>query len=96
MADVFKETYNLILEKEDKTVKPEAPFFDALLTSTNEDFTTGIKAELTKWESGSNITFGEIKADAIVKYNNICKRMKKKNRTFDGRTVSDVSERPQF
>ena len=84
MADEFEATYNLILEKEDETVKPEAPFFDALLTSTNEDFNTGIKAKLTKWESGEKITFDDIKADAIVKYNNICERLKKNNQTFDG------------
>ena len=58
-----------------------------MLTCTNEDFTTGIKAELTKWESGSNITFDKIKADIIVKYNNICERLKKKNRTFHGKIV---------
>ena len=33
MADEFEATYNLILDKEDETVIPEAPFFDALLTS---------------------------------------------------------------
>ena len=82
MVDAFEETYNLILEKEDETVKPEAPFFDALLTCTNKDFTTGIKADLTNWEISSNITFDEIKADAIVKYNNICKHLKKRNLTF--------------
>ena len=70
MTDDFKATYNLILEREDETVKPEAPFFDALLTSVNEYFNTAIKAELTKWESGVNF-FDNIKADAIVKYKNI-------------------------
>ena len=84
MADKFEATYNLILEKEDETVKPEAPFLDALLTSTNKDFNIGIKTELTKWESGERIIFDDIKADAIVKYNNICERLKKDNKSFAG------------
>ena len=33
MADAFKETSNLILKKEDKTVKLEAQFFDTLMKS---------------------------------------------------------------
>ena len=57
MAEDFEVTYNLILEREDKTVKLEDPFFDVLLTYVNEDFNTGIKAELTKWESGDKIAF---------------------------------------
>ena len=64
-----------------------------MLTCTNKDFTTGVKAELNKWESGSNITFDEIKADSIVKYNNICERLKKKNRTFDGKIVHNAAEK---
>ena len=39
MANNFKATYNLILEREDETIKLEAPFFDALLASINKDFT---------------------------------------------------------
>ena len=84
MADAFETAYNWILKKPDETVKPEGPFFDALLTSSNEDFVTGIKTELTKWESGTMMTLDEIKDDAIKKYNNISERMKKDGKSFTG------------
>ena len=95
MADAFKRTYNQIVAKGDETVKPEGPFFDALLTCANNDFTTGIKAELTKWESGSNMSFDTIKDDAITKYNNICERLKKEGKSFSGGdlTLSNVTNR---
>ena len=91
MADKFEETYNLILEKEEETVKPEAPFFDALLTCTNQDFLTGIKTELTKWESGADMPFINIKSDAITKFNNISERLKKDGKTFSGGSLPNTT-----
>ena len=88
MADAFERTYNQIISKGDETVNPEGLFFDALLTSSNADFTTGIKAELTKWESGATMSFATIKDDAITKYNNICERLKKEGKTFSGGSLT--------
>lgn len=82
MIDAFEETYNLILEKGDASVKAESAYFDALLTCTNQDFLSGVKLELTKWESGENVTFDKLKVDPIHRYNNITKRLKKEGKPF--------------
>ena len=83
MADAFEATYNLILENEDKMVKPKWSFFDALLTSTNHNFKTGIKHELSKWESGAKMNLEKIKDNDIKNYNNISeKKNKKHGKTF--------------
>ena len=87
MSDSFEETYNQILDKKEASVSPESAYFDALLTCTNEDFLAGIKLELTKWESGSKITFSDLKSDAITKYNNISERLKKDSKTFAGKIL---------
>ena len=35
--------------------------------------------------------FNDIKADVIVKYNNICKRLKKENKNVEGRSQDNFS-----
>ena len=92
MSDSFEETYNQILDKKEASVSPESAYFDALLTCTNEDFLAGIKLELTKWESGTVMTFADLKSDAITKYNNISERLKKDNKSFDGKSIQSLTE----
>ena len=80
-------TYNQILDKGGAFANLENAYFDALLTCTNQDFVSDIKLELTKWDSGATMSFEDIKADALIKYNNICKRLKKDKQYFDGQRL---------
>ena len=48
---------------------------------------SGIKLELTKWDSGATMSFEDIKANALMKYNNICKRLKIDKKYFDGHSL---------
>ena len=82
MVDAYKNTYNLILEKQGTYSNQVSSLFDALLTSTNKDFSASMNDHLDKWEDGEVYSFEKLKATANVKYNNLCKHYKRKGSTF--------------
>ena len=57
MVDAYKNTYNLILEKQGTYSNQVSSLFDALLTSTNKDFSTSMNNHLDKWEDGEVYSF---------------------------------------
>ena len=88
MTDAIEHTYDQILDKQGAFANLENMYFDTLLTFTNQDLVSWIKNELTKWDSGSAMSFEGIKADALMKYNNICKILKKDKKTFNGHNIA--------
>ena len=82
MVDAYKNTYNLILEKQGSYSNQVSSLFDALLTSTNKDFSTSMNDHLDKWEDSEIESFENLKSTANTKYYNLCKRYKRKRSSF--------------
>lgn len=82
MIDAYENTYNLIIEKEGTYSNQVSSLFDALLTSTNKDFSDSINDHLDKWEDGEKYSLESLKIVANKKYNNLCERYKRKGSTF--------------
>ena len=63
MVTSFQQMYNEIVKKDPKGFSNvKLTFFDALLTSTNKDFTDSRKTIVVEWYQGKNYAFEQIKS----------------------------------
>ena len=90
MINSYERTYNMIIEKEGTYSNQVSSLFDALLTSTNQDFSDSMNDHLDKWEYGEDYLFEKLKTPANKKYNNLCKRYKLQDKTFKDKTSKEV------